>query len=179
MKKHLFGKKLKELRKKAGLTQRELAEQTGLHITTIANYEIDNREPKANQLKILANTLGINVEELLITKADGSRGSTRKYIVAEASVGISNEVIPALVTNISSTGIGLYTDGKLKVQARVILRLKILKNGAMTVTEEVPGRVVWTKLIHKKYASGIRFEKEVNSNDFPVLTTCLKYAALF
>ncbi len=56
------GKKLKEARENKGLTQNELARKTGLHLTTIGNYEIDRREPKATQLKLLADALGIKME---------------------------------------------------------------------------------------------------------------------
>jgi transcriptional regulator with XRE-family HTH domain len=56
------GKRLKKIREGKGLSQIQLAEKTGLHITTIGNYEIDRREPKATQLKRLADALGVNME---------------------------------------------------------------------------------------------------------------------
>ncbi len=64
MSKVLFkGKRLKEIRESRGLSQRELAENTGLHITTIGNYEIDRREPKATQLKLMADALKVRMED--------------------------------------------------------------------------------------------------------------------
>lgn len=57
------GKRLKAIRENRGLTQSQLAELTGLHITTIGNYEIDRREPKATQLKLLAYALAVPMEE--------------------------------------------------------------------------------------------------------------------
>ncbi|MDH3973503.1 MAG: helix-turn-helix transcriptional regulator [Deltaproteobacteria bacterium] len=57
------GKNLKEIRESKGLSQSQLADKTGLHITTIGNYEIDRREPKATQLKKLADALGVKMEE--------------------------------------------------------------------------------------------------------------------
>lgn len=56
------GQKLKEIREARGLSQRKLAEITGLHITTIGNYEINRREPKATQLKRLADALSVKME---------------------------------------------------------------------------------------------------------------------
>lgn len=56
------GKKLKEIRKRKSLSQSQLAEKTGLHITTIGNYEINRREPKATQLKRLADALRVKME---------------------------------------------------------------------------------------------------------------------
>jgi transcriptional regulator with XRE-family HTH domain len=57
------GKLLKEVRKARGVTQKALAQKTGLHITTIAYYEIDRREPKATQLKLIADALGVRMEK--------------------------------------------------------------------------------------------------------------------
>lgn len=61
------GKKLRALREKAELTQSVLASKTGLHIVTIGYYEIGKREPKATQLKILADALEVNMEAFFIT----------------------------------------------------------------------------------------------------------------
>ena len=75
MAKVLFkGKKLKEIRERKGLTQDELAIKTGLHLTTIGKYEIDSREPKATQLKRLADALGVRMEEFF----KGSKKSSKK-----------------------------------------------------------------------------------------------------
>lgn len=181
MKKHHLGKKLKELRRKQGLTQRELARRTGLHITTIANYEINRREPKANQLKVLAEALGVDMDKLLSTKisdAEG-RGCSRRYLIAEAVVKLpgSSMEIPALVVNISSKGIGIYSVEKLKVHEPVILKLKVLMKGGPATTEEIAGKIVWTNLVESRYASGIELEKPINSKDFPVLSRCMEYTA--
>lgn len=61
------GERLKELREDAGLTQSALASKTGLHIVTIGYYEIGKREPKATQLKLLADALKVNMEAFFIT----------------------------------------------------------------------------------------------------------------
>lgn len=179
MKKHHLGKKLKELRRIQGLTQRELARRTGLHITTIANYEINRREPKANQLKVLAEALGVDMDKLLTTKIsnEDGRGSIRRYLIAEAVVKLPKSImeIPALVLNISANGIGIYSVEKLKVHEPVILKLKILMKGGPTATEEIPGKIVWTDLVESRYASGIEFEQPINSKDFPVLSMCIEY----
>ncbi len=42
----LFGDTLKELRKKQGLSQKELAEEVGVTTRSIQNYESNNRHPK-------------------------------------------------------------------------------------------------------------------------------------
>ena len=52
-----IGNRLREARKNAGLTQKELATKVGLAEITIRNYEADKYEPKTNQLTKLANAL--------------------------------------------------------------------------------------------------------------------------
>ncbi|MFQ5736775.1 MAG: helix-turn-helix domain-containing protein [Thermodesulfobacteriota bacterium] len=69
------GKRLKAIRENRGLTQGQLAKLTGLHITTIGNYEIDRREPKATQLKLLADALAVSMEEFF---EDHKKEVTRK-----------------------------------------------------------------------------------------------------
>lgn len=69
------GKKLKEIREYRGLTQRALAKKTGLHITTIGKYEINRREPKATQLKLLSDALGVMMEDFFQKTITGGENS--------------------------------------------------------------------------------------------------------
>ena len=60
-----FGEKLKTARKKAGLTQKQLAENSLVALRTIANYESGERMPKKEETYMhLARALGITVESL-------------------------------------------------------------------------------------------------------------------
>ncbi|MBI5643765.1 MAG: helix-turn-helix domain-containing protein [Deltaproteobacteria bacterium] len=162
-----------------GLTQKGLAEKTGLHITTIANYEIDRREPKANQLKILAKALGIDVSELLETQINNKeRGLARRYLVAEVSLRLENgTLMSALAVNVSREGIGIYTEEALRPNERVSVRLVFLVKGSLNkTTEEVQGSIRWSKAIGKNYTSGIRFDKAINKDELPILSSYLEYA---
>lgn len=58
-------KRLKELRKEHGETQRELAELLGLTDRAIANYETGIREPPLRKLKQLASHFNVSVDELI------------------------------------------------------------------------------------------------------------------
>ena len=60
-----FGERLRELRKKAGLTQEELAYKVGVHETTIRGWETTKRLPHASELRKLAAILHVSEEELL------------------------------------------------------------------------------------------------------------------
>nr|DAU79732.1 MAG TPA: helix-turn-helix domain protein [Bacteriophage sp.] len=56
---------IKYLRKKAGLTQVELANKTGLAVITIQNYEAGKYEPKRESIYKLRKALDCNINELL------------------------------------------------------------------------------------------------------------------
>lgn len=56
---------LKEKRKEAGLTQKQLAELSGVPLRTIQNWEDHVTEPLARPLKRVAGVLGCKVDDLL------------------------------------------------------------------------------------------------------------------
>ena len=56
---------IKSARKKAGLTQKSLAEKSGLAEITIRQYETNKREPRNEQIRKIAHALGLTEEELL------------------------------------------------------------------------------------------------------------------
>lgn len=60
--------KLKEARERAGLTQKELSERSGVNLRTIQDYEQGRKSiNKAQGLTLyrLANALNVTIEELL------------------------------------------------------------------------------------------------------------------
>ncbi|MCW2278558.1 helix-turn-helix domain-containing protein [Heliophilum fasciatum] len=59
-----FGKKLRSMREKAGLTQKELADAIGVGESTISFYESDKREPGKDVLLKLVNTLNVSLDYL-------------------------------------------------------------------------------------------------------------------
>lgn len=54
------GDKIKEYRKKRGITQAKLAELTGIHPVSIRKYEAGMMEPRLPQLQRIADALEIN-----------------------------------------------------------------------------------------------------------------------
>lgn len=62
-----FGTRLAELRKAAGYTQAELANELGVTRRMIAYYEGETEHPPANLLPTLARALGVTIEALLGT----------------------------------------------------------------------------------------------------------------
>ena len=59
------GKKIQEARKKAGYTQRELADMCKLATGTIQQYELDKREPNFERLFLIAEKLQVSVTDLI------------------------------------------------------------------------------------------------------------------
>lgn len=61
-----IGNNIKELRKAAGITQKELAKRCGLATGTIQQYELGKREPRHEKLKKIATALNTSVSELML-----------------------------------------------------------------------------------------------------------------
>jgi len=55
---------LKKYRNKAGLTQQQLADKTGIDRATIVRYENGSRTPPLENLKILAKYFNISIDKL-------------------------------------------------------------------------------------------------------------------
>ena len=60
-----FGEKLKEARKKVGLSQEELAERIGVSRAAVAKWETDKGLPDIDNLKVIAGLLDVSIDYLL------------------------------------------------------------------------------------------------------------------
>lgn len=63
-----FGKRLKELRKREGLTQQELGDKINVSARVILYYENETKYPPSHILIDLAKALNVTVEDLLGVK---------------------------------------------------------------------------------------------------------------
>lgn len=61
-----FGQTLKELRKEAGLSQEELAHESGLDRTFISLLERGRRQPSLGTIISIANALSIEANQLVL-----------------------------------------------------------------------------------------------------------------
>ncbi len=59
-----FGERLAQLRKAAGYTQVELAQELGISQRMVAYYESPNANPPANLLPKIATALGVSIDAL-------------------------------------------------------------------------------------------------------------------
>ena len=60
-----IGLMIREKRKASGLTQARLAELSGVAVITIQQYERGKRQPRLEQLRKIANALGVPVAQLM------------------------------------------------------------------------------------------------------------------
>lgn len=69
-----FGERFAALRKESGLTQVQLAERLGVSQQAVTAYESGQRRVPISTLPLLANTLGVSIEELIGAPAKRSAG---------------------------------------------------------------------------------------------------------
>lgn len=72
----LFGKRLKELRKEAGLTQQELGDKLNLTKVSICSYENDTRMASIETLIDISNLFKVDIDYLI---------GTDSYVVSDNS----------------------------------------------------------------------------------------------
>ena len=60
-----IAKLIQKYRKERGMKQTDLSEKTGFSLSMIKGYEIGHRKPKIEQLKIIADALGVSVNDFL------------------------------------------------------------------------------------------------------------------
>ena len=60
-----FADRLRDFRKKAGLSQSELAYLVGVHEATIRRWELQQRQPHSDEIKKLAEALHVSENDLL------------------------------------------------------------------------------------------------------------------
>jgi transcriptional regulator with XRE-family HTH domain len=69
-----FGDRLAGAREAAGMTQAELARTLGVRQATLAAWEDDASEPRANRLQMLAGMLNVSIRWLLTGEGEGLEG---------------------------------------------------------------------------------------------------------
>lgn len=112
-----IGEKIKHSRKKAGLTQKELAENLGVSAAMIAQYETGKRNPKFETIKKIAKALNIEPHTLLpnadYNRALGDKALTAYSVILEQIIGLKGYTF-GITEDDDSLYIN-YPDGILKV----------------------------------------------------------------
>lgn len=95
-----IGKKIKELRRKKGLSQEELAESAKVNLRTIQRIENNESEPRGKTLNLICEVLDINVEDIL----DYGKQTDKTYltifhltVLTFLAIPIGNIIIPLIM----------------------------------------------------------------------------------
>ena len=67
---------IRQLRKKAGLTQIELAEKLGVSIATLRRWEAGETSPNGTRMMELAELLEVSPDEIVASVENSARGQT-------------------------------------------------------------------------------------------------------
>lgn len=113
-----FGDRLAGARDAAGLDQKGLAEKLGVKPVTIAGWENDLKEPRANRLQMLSGILGVSLSWLLIGEGDGPEAPDENLVMSGDVVDLLAEM-RALRIQIAQSGDRL---GRLEKRMRAALK---------------------------------------------------------
>ncbi|TCP62200.1 helix-turn-helix protein [Rhodovulum bhavnagarense] len=76
-----FGDRVAGAREALGLTRSELAKRMGVKLKTVAGWEEDLAEPRANKLQMLAGVLNVSIMWLLNGQGDGLDGPDEAHVL--------------------------------------------------------------------------------------------------
>ena len=82
-----FGEKLREARKAAGLSQEQFAEKMSVSRSAVAKWESDKGLPDVNNLKVMAQLLGVTIDYLLDDEEKLNLSEIKEPIVLDSFAG--------------------------------------------------------------------------------------------
>ncbi len=95
-----IGSKIKELRKKKGLSQEELAENSKVNLRTIQRIEKNENEPRGKTLHLICHALEVNAEDIL----DYGKEEDQDYlfffhlsVLAFLAIPLGNIILPLIL----------------------------------------------------------------------------------
>ena len=101
-----LGKRIQELRKKAELSQTDLAQKIGISYTQMSRYEVKNVQPPADVLKKIADVFGVSVDYLISGDSEEKAKATlkdAKLLQLFKAVEGMNEKDKNIITELIST----------------------------------------------------------------------------
>ncbi len=66
-----FGDRLAGARETAGMSQEDLAQNLGVRLTTVEDWENDISEPRSNRLSMMAGVMNVSIRWLLTGEGEG------------------------------------------------------------------------------------------------------------
>ena len=85
-----IGSKIKEARLSKHISQKNMAEQLGLSVSTYSNYENNYREPKLETIEKICGILGITINELINTPEYAPENHMAKFYNPNGEIYKSN-----------------------------------------------------------------------------------------
>ena len=107
-----LGAFIAHLRKEKGLTQKQLSEILGVSDKTVSHWEREESAPDISILPLLANTLGITVDELLAGEKRATEipvSATPDFIPSPVTDKIKNGYRMFKIANVISAAISLFS----------------------------------------------------------------------
>jgi len=119
-----IGNKIKEARKKKGLSQEDLAESANVNLRTIQRIEKNENEPRGKTMNLICSVLDINAEDIL----DYGKQNEKSYLVifhlsvlAFLVIPLGNIILPLILwVNKKEKVIGLNLLGKNVLNFQII-----------------------------------------------------------
>jgi transcriptional regulator with XRE-family HTH domain len=157
-----IGERLKKFRTASGLSQKQLAEKSGMSEPAIRNYELGNRYPNGKQLEKIAGALGINPLAIADPGFDSYQGLMHSLFQLEDLYGLKPQVLDGkivLAFDVSPTD---ALAGDLRLWDK---ELEGLTSGATTQEEYDLWRYSFTRLLAErdKAARGESKKKRVTT----------------
>jgi transcriptional regulator with XRE-family HTH domain len=87
-----FGDRLAGARDAAGLSQQTLAEKLGVKPSTIAAWENDIKEPRANRLQMVSGLLSVSMSWLLTGEGEGPDAPDNETVLTSDVVDLLAEM---------------------------------------------------------------------------------------
>lgn len=107
----LLGEKLLNLRKKAGLSQEDVADKLGVSRQTVSKWETDQTVPELAKVKLLSQLYNISYNYLISGSHFGGDVTSIEMIVDEIDwTGAWSKKYPILASYQSIKGINTYYD---------------------------------------------------------------------
>lgn len=128
-----FSKRLKQSRQDLKMTQKELSDKTGIKRATIASYEVGNISPSFENVKTLAEALGVTTDYLsgnseyktLVEKFD-TNFDTEK-IKSDIKLAKEIDALIKIISNYDLTGTELNHDELVLIKKNLEIVLQLFK----------------------------------------------------
>lgn len=138
-----FKTRLKELRKKSGLTQQEFSKAVGIPRSTIAGYETDVAEPDIEKLTLISDFFNVSTD-YLVGNTNNPNPKNENSLTDKNKKDIAKQM-KELTDSLAAGGDGLMFNGEELDDTTRELLLSLLEKDLETAT------IANKKFIPKKY----------------------------